>query len=278
MKMFKKNIILLLIIFFFISNCSKEKDQLLKIEKIPPLNDLYRTAYFSFENGNWDESIKLFQKVETRYSYSEWAPRATLLILFMYFDVGEREKALTYAKKFKKLYPKSKNLDYVDFIIGLVFYEQINVVSKDQTYTKAALNQFNSILKKYPESIYTKDTKLKIGLINEQLAGKELYIARYYMKNSKWIAAIKRLKNIISNYQTTIYTQEALHRLVEIYYNLGNIKEAKKYGSILGYNFNNSDWYKKTYKIVKDKNYNLKNDKVKRKLKDRVINMFKFSK
>ena len=268
----------LLIFFFFVISCGGKENQIKKPEKVPPLNILYKAAFTLYEKGEWKKSVEFFQKVETRYSFSEWSPRATLMIMYIYYEIGERIKTLEYAKKFKKLYPKNKNLDYVEFIIGLTFYEEINVISRDQTNSEAALNQFKKIIKLYPNSIYADEAKLKIDLINEQLAGKQMYIARYYMNNSKWIAAIKRLDIIINEYKTTIYTKEALHRLVEIYYRLGNIKESRKYAALLGYNFNDSNWYKKSYKIIADKNYIIKEKKQKRKLRDRVKKLFKFSK
>ena len=168
-------------------------------------------------------------------------------------------------------------MEYVDFIKGLIFYEQVNVVSKDQTYTQAALNQFRKVINDYPDTIYAIESKYKIDLLNEQLAGKEMYIARYYMRKSKWVSAIKRLNTVLAKYETTIYSEEALHRLVEVYYKLGNINEAKKYAAILGYNFNKGDWYKKTYKLVADKNYNIENKKVRQKLRDKIKKLIKFS-
>ena len=279
-RMFKKKYFLIFIIPLIIitANCSNNKNKIKKPEKTPPLNILYKEAFRYFEQGKWNESIELFQKVETNYSFSEWAPRATIMIIYMYYEVGDSLKTLEYIKKYKKLYPTKKNLDYINFIKALTFYEQINVTSKDITYTKAALKEFKKIINNYPDSIYADESKLKIDLINEQLAGKEIYIARYYMNKSKWIPAIKRLTSVIENYGSTIYSKEALHRLVEIYYKLGNEKEARKYASILGYNFNDSDWYKKSYKIVEDKNYSPSNKKVKRKIKNRLQSLFKFSK
>jgi len=280
MRLFKKKYFLIFIIPLIIitANCSKNKNKIKKPEKLLPLNILYKEAFKNFEQGKWNESIELFQKVETNYSFSDWAPRATIMIIYMYYEVGDSIKTLEYIKKYKKLYPSGENLDYINFIKALTFYDQINVTSKDITYTKAALKEFREILNNYPNSIYADETKLKIDLINEQLAGKEIYIARYYMNKSKWIPAIKRLTTVIENYGSTIYSKEALHRLVEIYYKLGNEKEAKKYASILGYNFNDSDWYKKSYKIVADKNYSSNNKKVKKKIKDRLQSLFKFSK
>lgn len=274
----KKNTFFILIsIFIIVTACGKDDNLIKKPEEIPPLNVLYKAAFDLYEQGDWNRSIELFQKVETRYSFSEWAPRATLMIMYIYYEAGESIKALEYANKFKKTNPRNKNINYVDFIIALTFYERINVVSRDQTNTRAALKQFQSILKKYPNSIYAEESKYKIDLINEQLAGNEMYIGRYYMKKGKWIAAIKRFQIVINQYDTTIFSKEALHRLVEIYYRLGNINEAKKYAAILGYNFNDSNWYKKSYKIVGNKNYRIEEKKQKIKLKDRVKKIFSFS-
>jgi len=273
-----KKIFILSLIFLFAFSCSKKNNLVKKPEKLPPLNILYKEAFTNYETGKWTDSIEMFQKVESRYSFTEWAPKATLMIMYIYYEAGEYYKSVEYANKFKKLYPNSKNLDYVDFIIGLNFYEKIETIARDQSNSEFALKKFNEIINKYPNSIYAEESKYKIDLIKEQLAGKQMYIARYYMKKSKWIPAIKRLNIIIKDYDQTIYITEALHRMVEIYYNLGNVKESKKYAAILGYNFNDSDWYKKSYKIVGDKNYNSRNEKVSRKLKDRITGLFKFSK
>lgn len=277
--MFKKyHELILIFLVLVLLGCSKKANLVKKPETIPPLNILYTNAYKEFEKGNWTESVELFQKVETRYSYSEWAPRATLMILYIYYDSNDSIQTLRYVEKFKKLYSGREEISYVDFIRAMTFYEQINVVSKDQTYTEVALKEFREIIKKYPDSIYAKESKLKIDLILEQLAGKEMYLARYYMNKNKWISALKRLNIVLSKYETTIYSTEALHRLVEIYYRLGNVNEAKRYAALLGYNFNDSDWYKKTYRIVKDKNYIIENKKQNRKLKDKIKKIFKFSK
>lgn len=261
-----------------LSSCQKSQDKIQKPQAIPPLNVLYKTAYNLFDEGKYKESIDLFKQVENKYSFSKWAPRATLMIMYMYYDSGEYYYTLEYANKFKKFYPANKNIDYVDFIIALSFYEQINVVSKDQTNTEFALKKFIEIKKKYPNSIYLDEINFKIELIHDQLAGKEMYIARYYMNKSKWIPAINRLEKIIKKYKTTNYNQEALHRLVEIYYKIGNFNQSKKYAAILGYNYNDSDWYKRSYKLIENKDYIINKKENKRKLKKKIKELFKFSK
>ena len=274
----KKYFFLIILLPLFFLSCNQNKKKTIKPIPVASLEVLYNSAYEKFENGDWAESIKLFQKVETNYGFTEWASKASLMIIYIYYEVGDSVNCLEYINRFKKLYPKHKNLDYVEYIRALTFYEQINVVSKDQTYTETALKEFKNIIKKYPNSNYAENSFFKIDLINEQLAGKEMFIARYYIQRSKWVAAIKRLKIVISKYPNTIFVKEAIHRMVEIYYNLGNLKEAKKYAAILGYNFNDSDWYKKTYKIVQDKNYIIEEKKQKRKFREKIKKLFQFSK
>jgi outer membrane protein assembly factor BamD len=274
----QKKIFLTLFCLIILSSCQKSQDKIQKPQAIPPLNVLYKTAYNLFDEGKYKESIDLFKQVENKYSFSKWAPRATLMIMYMYYDSGEYYYTLEYANKFKKFYPANKNIDYVDFIIALSFYEQINVVSKDQTNTEFALKKFIEIKKKYPNSIYLDEINFKIELIHDQLAGKEMYIARYYMNKSKWIPAINRLEKIIKKYKTTNYNQEALHRLVEIYYKIGNFNQSKKYAAILGYNYNDSDWYKRSYKLIENKDYIINKKENKRKLKKKIKELFKFSK
>lgn len=276
--MYKKKKLIKLLPFFLIIlfSCSKNDNLIKKPEKVLPLNILYKKAYLAFENSEGEEAIKLFQKVETNYSYSEWAPKATLMITYIYYDSAEYPQAIKYANKFKKNYQGNASISYAEYIIALCLYEEINVISKDQTNSNLAKRQFEKIIKKYPNSFYAEDAKYKIDLINEQLAGKHMYLARYYMEKSKWTAAILRLKIIEKEYANTVYIEEALHRFVEIYYKLGNIKEAKKYASLLGYNFNHSDWYKKTYKIIKNPDYPSIDQKRKKKFKDYFLKIFNF--
>lgn len=247
--MIKNYLKILFCIIFFLISCSNNKN-FRTPEKIPPLHKLYSEAYKLYEKGEWFESIELFKKFERNYSFSEWAPKSLLMVIYMYYESNNILDALENANKFKKLYPVHKDIPYVEYIIGLLYYEQINLASKDQTNDLLAAKQFKKIQNNYPNSSYAEDVKLKLELINEQLAAKHIYLARYYMKKSKWLAAIKRLNIVLDEFQQTIYVKEALHRLVEIYYKLGNVEKSKKYASILGYNFNESDWYKKSYEIV----------------------------
>lgn len=278
--MFKKIIPFFLLLFV---SCSLT-DQNIKLDKkkeIPPADKLYRTGVLEFEKGKMDSSVNYFKQIEKNYGYSKLAPKAILMISYIYYDANDYIKSLEYLKKFKELYPASKNIPYAEFLTAMCLYEEINLVSKDQQPTLLALKQFQKIIDMYPDSDYAKESKIRLGLVHEQLAGKEMYIARYYMKKEKWISAMIRLQLVIENYQNTIFIDEALHRMVEICYRTGDINNAKKYAAILGYNYNTSNWYKKTYKIVGDKNYTIINKKNKKtlseKIKEKILELYSSS-
>jgi outer membrane protein assembly factor BamD len=257
-----------LLIFLF--SCSSKTEKVLKPETIPPLEILYKQAYQNFEIGKYQNAMELFSSIERNYNYTEWASKAILFKSYIYYDSSRYIEALENLKNYKKIYPANPEIAYVDYMIAMCLFEQINLSSKDQESTKLARDQIIKVLKRYPNTEYASDLKLKLDLINDQLAGKEMYVARYYQKREKWLSALKRLFNIINNYETTIYTEEALHRIVEIYYRLGDIESAKKYVSILGYNFNDSDWYKKSYKIIVDQKFIIDKKKQKKTFKDKL--------
>ena len=160
-------------------------------------------------------------------------------------------------KRYFEVYPADKNIIYANYLLAIIYYEQIKDEKKDLGPLIKAKNQINFFIKNYPKSEYSTDLKFRLDLIQNQLAAKELYIAKYYISVQKWVPAINRLRNILDNYDKTIFIEEALHRLVEIHYYLGLEKEAKKYASLLGYNYNSSEWFEQSYKII-NKNYELK--------------------
>lgn len=272
-----KNFFLLFFLTFLVLSCSK-KETFIPPEKVLPLNQLYNSAFKEYKKGSLTEAIDKFKILQINYPYSIWASRANLMVAYIYYDNGEYILSLENLKKFKEFYPTHKDLPYVEYLIGLCLYEQIETIARDQTNSKLALQQFTNVIKKYPKSSYAEEAEFKIDLIKEQLAGKEMYIARYYQKRKKWTPAISRLQNIVKKYDTTIFIEEALHRLVEINYYLGNIDLAKKYASILGFNHNDSSWYKKSYKIVGEKNYSIQKEIDKKKNKKKLLDMFKLSK
>ena len=269
MKNFSVTIILILASFFLI-NCSSKNENLIKPKKTIPLELLYKEAYKNFEQGKYQDAVELFQEVEKNYGYTEWAAKALLLKSYIYYDSSRYVEALENLKNFKKLYSGNSELAYVEYLIAICLFEQINISARDQTNTRLSFQQFNKVIKNYPNTPYAEDLKLKLDLINDQLAGKEMYVARYYQKREKWLAALKRLTNILEKYQTTIYIEEALHRMVEIHYKIGNIEAAKKYASILGYNFNDSDWFKKSHTIVVDKDFVVQQKNTKKTLREKL--------
>ena len=243
-----------LVIFslFFFQSCSPKKN-IVKPKINISLEKLYIAALKNFENGKYKEALVFFEKVESDFSYTEWAPKSLLMRAYIHYEMADYLTALETIKKFKSRYPVNKNLDYADYLVGICLFEQVNDSSLSQTNTLLATRQFQKILINYPNSQYAIDAKFKLDLLEEQLAGKEMYIARYYIKREKWLPAIKRLNIILDNYQTTVYIEETLHRLVEINYKIGNLNAAKTYAKILGYNYNNSNWYKRSYNIVENK-------------------------
>ena len=264
------NLLLIFILTIFYSCSSGDKVKNLKPKKIISLEKLYTEAYRNFEIGDYNQAIKIFEIVEKDYSYTEWAPRALLMRAYMYYDAGDYVAALTLLQRFKQRNSGSKNLQYVEYLIGICMFEQINYISLTQEPTELALRQFEKIISNYPSSSYATDAKFKIDLINEQKAGKEMYLARYYEKKEMWLPALYRLNNVFKDYQSTVFIEEALHRLVEIHYKIGNIETAKKYASILGYNYNDSDWYKKSYNIIEGTNILMDKTKQKKSLKERL--------
>ena len=260
----------LILLTFFLTHCSSKNENLIKPKKTIPLEKLYTEAFNKFEQGEYRDAIELFKEVEKNYGYTEWGSKALLLKSYIYYDSSRYLEALENLKRFKKLYAADKEIVYVEYLIAICLFEQININSRDQSNTKLSLKQFNKVINNYPNTSYAEDLIVKIDLIYDQLAGKEMHVARYYQKREKWLAALKRLTNILENYQTTIYIEEALHRMVEIHYKIGNIDAAKKYASILGYNFNDSDWFKKSYTIVVDKDFVVKQAKTKKTLREKL--------
>jgi outer membrane protein assembly factor BamD len=268
---------LLIALLISVASCSSNNaEKSIKPKELISLEKLYTDAYSNFENGNSDTAVQLFEMIERDYSYTEWGPRASLMRAYLYYDAGDYVTALTNLQRFKQRHSGSKNIQYVEYLIAICMFEQINLVSLSQENTDLALRQFEKVILNYPNSAYATDAKFKIDLINEQLAGKEMYIARYYAKREKWLPALYRLNNVFKNYQTTVFIEEALHRLVEIHYTIGNIDSAKKYASILGYNYNDSDWYKKSYNIVEGTNIPLEKAKQKKSLKERLKKLIQF--
>ena len=274
-----KNLILLIFFVFFISCAQKSEEIVTKIESKDldeQMINAYNEGMSALERGDVLFATKKFNEAELLYPQSDWAPRASLMAAYAYWTQNYFSNSVNELNRFIKLYPKNKNLDYAYYLLAMNYYDSIVDEKKDLRPLLRAREYFNFIIQNYPQTDYALDGKYKIELIEEMLAAKEMYIARHYIKKEKWIAAMNRLKFIISEYETSVYVEEALHRLVEVYYILGLENEAKKYAQTLGYNYQSSEWYKKTYKIfnqdykVSTKVKNRKN----KKLIDRIKSFF----
>jgi len=260
-------------LLFFLSililtSCSKNvvEDSVLKEKSLDlQVLEAYQEGKEYLENGDPLFAAKKFNEAEILFPQSEWAPKSALMAAYSYYSYDYLKDAIAELDRFLKIYPKYKNLDYVYYLLGISFYEQIVDEKKDLQSIIKAKQYFKKVINDYPTTSYALDSKFKIDLINDLLASKEMYIGRYYFEKKKWIPAINRFKTVVDNYETTIYAEEALHRLVEVHYTIGLKGEAKKYAKVLGYNYQSSEWYKNSY-ILFDKKYKIiKKNKIKRK-------------
>ena len=271
------------LIFFFIllHSCSQKSEEVkTKVEGDSletQMIQAYNAGVEALDMGDALFAAKKFNEAELLYPQSDWAPRSSLMASYAYFQFGYYSNSVDELERFINLYPKNKNLDYAYYLLAMNYYESIVDEKKDLKPLKEAKKYFNFIIKEYPDTDYALDGKYKLELIEDILAAKEIYIARYYIKKEKWIAAVNRLKFIVNNYGTTIFVEEALHRLVEIYYILGLEEEARKYAKTLGYNYQSGEWYKQSYKIFnKDYSFNIKkkNKETDKKLLDKIKSFF----
>ena len=258
-------------------SCSKENpDYQLKPKEDP--YKIYNEAYEAFEKGDYFYAQKKFLEVELSIEKVEVASKASIMASYSLYSINFYDEALENLNKYLKKYPANKEAIYAEYLIAIIYFEQIKDETKDAEPINKAKQTIDNFLKKYPNTEYALDLKFKNDLIINQMAAKELYVAKYYISVQKWIPAINRLKVIVEKYDKTIFIEEALYRLVEINYFIGLKKEAEKYASILGYNYNSSEWHKQSYKIL-NKNYELlKKDKFKKKdnLMKRIINKIRF--
>ena len=246
-----KNLILLLLILSFVS-CSKEVSKEPKIKQKSldlQVLEAYREGVESIESGDVLYAAKKFNEAETLFPQSIWAPKSALMAAYAYYIQDYYEDALAELDRFVKVYPNHKNLDYVYYLTAIIYYEQIVDEKKDLQSILNAKKYFEIVIEKYPSTEYSIDSEFKIDLIQDLLASKEMYVGRYYFERKKWIPAINRFKTVINDYETTIYVEEALHRLVEVHYKIGLKDEAKKFANLLGYNYQSSEWYEKSYSV-----------------------------
>ncbi len=258
--MIKLKIFLLLIFLFLSNSCSKESIQISTInEKSLDLQVLeaYQGGMEALDDGDVLFAAKKFNEAEILFPQSKWAPKAALMAAYSYYIQDYYGDSIAELERFIKVYPFHKDLVYAYYLLSVCYYEQIVDEKKDLQAIIKAKKNFQIVIKNYPDTEYAMDAEFKIDLINDILAAKEMYIARYYFDKKKWIPAINRFKKITDEYDTTIYAEEALHRLVEVHYTLGLIDEAEKYAQLLGYNYQSSKWYENSYSLF-NKNYEIK--------------------
>ena len=273
-----------LLSFFFIlilASCSKEEARKSVIkEKSLDLQVLetYEEGMNYLEEGDAIYAASKFNEAELLFPQSEWAPKSALMAAYAYYSQDYLKDAIAELDRFLKVYPKHKNLDYVYYLLAISYYEQIVDEKKDLQSIIKAKQYFEIVIRDYQKTSYALDAEFKIDLINDILAAKEMYIGRYYFEKKKWISAINRFQTIINDYETTIYAEEALHRLVEVHFIIGLKDEAKKYAKLLGYNYQSSEWYENSYSLFDKKYKRIKKNKIKNKstLK-KIKSLFEFN-
>ena len=261
------NFFSLFVIIFFLISCSKNvENKTLINEKSLELQVLeaYEQGMKSLEEGDVLFAAQKFNEAEILFPQSDWAPKSALMAAYSYYTQDYYGDTIAELERFLKVYPKHKDIDYVYYLLGISYYEKIVDEKKDLQTIVEAKKYFKTVIKNYPNSEYAIDANFKLDYVNDILASKEMYIGRYYFDKRKWIPAINRFKAVINNYETTIYAEEALHRLVEVHYTIGLKNEAKKYATLLGYNYQSSKWYEQSYNIF-NKKYKMINEKKKQK-------------
>ena len=251
-----------LIIFFLIISCSgkDEKVSVLKEKNLETqMIEVYNEAMAELERGDVIYAGKKFSEAELLYPQSIWAPRAVLMSAYGYFSQGYYKDAINDLERFIFKYKNHPQTDYAYYLLALCHYDQIIDEKKDFNEILKAKKYFEIVIDEFPDTDYATDSKFKLELIIEISASKEMYLARYYVQREKWIPAINRFKKVVNEYDTTIYVEEALHRLVELHYKLGLVSEAEKYAYLLGYNYQSSKWYEASYKML---GQNYERDKV----------------
>ena len=243
----------IILIFIMLAECSKKNNDISIITEKSletQMIEAYNNAMLEFEKGDVIYAGKKFSEAELLYPQSIWAPRAVLMSAYGYFTQGYYKDTIRDLERFLVKYKNHPQTDYAYYLLALSHYDQIVDEKKDLNEIMEAKKYFELIINKYPETDYASDSRYKLELIIEIIASKEMYLARYYVQREKWIPAINRFKTVVNKYDTTIYIEEALHRLVELHYKIGLTNEAEKYAYVLGYNYKSSEWYEASYKLI----------------------------
>lgn len=218
------------------------------------VSSLYIAANKTMKQGDYEQAAKLFDEVERQHPYSIWARRAQLMSAFNYYLAKKYTDAISSAQRFVTIHPGNTEAPYAQYLIGMSYYQQIDEVTRDQTTTQQASDAFGELVRRYPDTRYAADARIKLDLINDHLAGKEMEIGRFYQRSGQWLAASYRFRSVVDQYQTTTHTPEALERLVECYLALGVPEEAQKSAAVLGRNYPESFWYRQSLKLLGQEN------------------------
>ena len=214
------------------------------------VNTLYSLAKKRLDQRDYVPAALLFDEVERQHPYSIWARRAQLMSAFSYYMAQQYPEAISSAQRFLTIHPGNKDAPYANYLVAMSHYQQIEDVNRDQKITQQAADSFGELIRRYPQSRYAADARLKLDLINDHLAGKEMEVGRFYQRQGNWLAATMRFRTVIEKYQTTTHTPEALERLVESYLALGIPDEAQKAAAVLGKNYPGSEWYQRSYRLM----------------------------
>lgn len=216
------------------------------------VNTLYTAAKARMDQGNYRVAAALFDEVERQHPHSSWARRAQLMSAFNYYAAAMHTESLASAQRFLQLHPGNRDAPYAYYLIALNYYEQISDVTRDQRITQQALAALGEVIRRFPDSEYASDARLKMDLVNDHLAGKEMEIGRFYQRSSNWLAATVRFRSVVDDFQTTSHAPEALYRLVESYLSLGLIEEAQRSAAVLGRNYPGSEWYSRSFELLQE--------------------------
>ena len=269
-----------LIILFFLYSCSSKDNERVSVisdgELETQMIEAYKEGMKELERGDVIYASRKFNEAELLYPQSAWASKSILMAAYAFYSQNYYDRSILELERFISKYPKHKNIDYAYFLLAMNYYETIVDEKKDLEPLLLSKEKFEYIIQNFPDTDFAQDSKYKLGLIQDVLASKEMHIGKYYLKRKKWVAAINRFKTVISDYETTVYVEEALHRLVETYYKIGLVEEAEKYASVLGYNYQSSKWYEATY-IIFNKEYkrSLTTKKDKKSVLKKFKNIFK---
>ena len=278
--MLRLKILVCFVIIILFGSCSKEpiKKSIINEKSLESqVLEAYKEGTEALNDGDVLYAAKKFNEAEILFPQADSAPQSALMAAYSYYTQDYYGDAIAELLRFKKIYKNHKNLDYVNYLLAICYYEQIVDEKKDLDSIIKAKESFNFVIKNYPKTEYALDAEFKLDLINDILASKEMYLGRYYFEKKKWIPAINRFRMVVDVYERTIYVEEALHRLVEVYYIIGLREEAQKYASTLGYNYQSSKWYENSYAVFnkKYKMNKIKKPKEKNKFLNKVKSLLK---